>query len=162
MPQQMKLEFLKFTPGPKGQSQYPDNTGGFDLVSMPTDTVLNQGSNSGAQYSEVVFSIKGGTDVHELFLGLCGSNSIKSTSASYKSMLMFNSERQWRAERTYKEITFRHAVQGFDSGEDEGTVIVTCQYTNAKREAKSFDKSGKARPTVKTEIDLNKGKITTS
>jgi hypothetical protein len=161
-PGRIELEFLKFTPGPKGPSQYADNQGGFDLYNPPTDKVRNQGGNSGSSFNEVTFYIKGGRDVYETLFQCVGGNSVKTTSAQYKSLLMINNERQWRTDRTYKEITFYDCSEAPEGGEFEGGVMLICQYTEVDRNAKSFDKAGKAKPTVKTKIDLNRGKITAS
>jgi hypothetical protein len=158
----IKLEYLKFTPGPKGPSEYPDNKDGFDLYAAPTDTVTNQGGNIGSSFNEVVFMIKGGSDVYETLFGCTAGNNVKTTSATYKSMLIFNNDRKVRNERTYKEITFKSAVEGPEGGEFAGSVLLTCHYTHVKRAAKGYGKGGKAKPTVNTTIDLNQGKITAS
>ena len=155
------LIFLKMTPGPKGKSEYTDNQGGFDLWVAPTDTVANQGANIGGSVGTVIFTIKGGADVHETFLGATVGNSIKTTDVTYTNNLYFDNGRKNATKREYKEITFRGAEEVPQGGEFEGSVQLTFEYTYVKRSAISYKKNGQANPAVTTILDLRKGKIQT-
>jgi len=152
-----KLEFVKFTPGPKGDCEYTDFKDCYELHNPQVQIATSQGDGSGAFLPPLDFHIKLGEADAESFLNFCRNNNKKILSVQYTSTQVYDEERMKKRDITYSELTFRNVVHMPNVGEDTVTVMLTIEYNKAKGSVKQYKPDGKVDKTTQVDIDLRKG-----
>lgn len=153
----VSLEYAKFTPGPTGQSKYPDNQGGFDLVGSADVGTTNQGSGSGPAVYPIHLQVKGTKVDWSEFRKRVATNDKKPTRLVLTSKYLLSGNRESMEESTYEGIEFKNVLPNFSQGEQKGVIFLDMTYTKVTSQLKAFGPDGKALPSSKSMTDLEKG-----
>ena len=157
-----KLEFVKFSPGPKGHVEYTDFKDCYELNNHQVQLATSQGDGSGAYLPPLEFHIKLGEADAEQFLNTCRNNNKKIKSVKYTSTQVYDEERKKKRDIEYSELTFRNVVHMPNVGEDTVTVMLTIEYNKAKGTVTQYKPDGTVDKTTQVDIDLRKGQFTKS
>lgn len=157
-----KLEFVKFSPGPKGDVEYTDFTDYYELHNPQVQVAMSQGDGSGAYLPPLEFHIKLGDADAESFLNYCRNNNKKIKSVQYTSTQVYDEERKKKRDIEYSGLTFRNVVHMPNVGEDTMTVMLTIEYNKAKGSVTQYDENGDVAKMTPVDIDLLKGQFTKS
>jgi hypothetical protein len=153
------LEFVKFSPAPKGDCIYDDYKDAFVLQNPQVSVATSQGDGSGANLSPLDFQFKMGHVDAATFLKLCRDNDKTITSLKYTATQVYNKKREKKADVEYKGLTIKHATSMPIGGEDGVMVMLCIEYNMAKGKLTQYKPDGKVDKSFSIDIDLEKGKF---
>jgi hypothetical protein len=155
---QEKLDFVKFDPAPKGNVEYTDYKGYFQLINPQFDSVSAQGHGNGANYGPLNFSFNmGSVDAAEFLNLVRNNNKTKVKGLHYVSTKVFDEKREKRADVKYEVLTIQNATSAPSGGDDDVTVSMQIEWRKADGQIKQFKTDGKIDKSLKIKIDLDKG-----
>jgi hypothetical protein len=154
-----RLEFVKFSPAPKGDSEYDDYKEAFVLQNPQISVATSQGDGSGANLSPLELKFKMGDVDAATFVKLCRDNDKSITSLTYTSTQVYNKKREKKADVEYKGLTIRSATAIPVAGEDSALVMLSIEYNQAKGKLTQYKPDGKVDKSFQIDVDLVKGKF---
>jgi hypothetical protein len=153
------LEWAKFDPSPEGPSEYTKNLKGFDLIGEPTIGTVNQGAGSGVEVYPISIQAWGDKTHWVAFTKFNARNEKKTKKVTLTSGYMLDGKYVYTQKTTYEGLEVRNVVPNFSQGEQKGIIYLDLTYTKTDGDYKAYDATGKAKPTAKMKIDMNKGEF---
>jgi hypothetical protein len=154
-----RLEFVKFSPAPKGDCVYDDYKDAFILENPQVSVATSQGDGSGANLAPLELQFKMGHVDAATFVKLCRDNDKSITSLKYTSTQVYNKKREKKADVDYKGLTIKSATSIPIAGEDSTMVMLSIEYNEAKGKLTQYKPDGKVDKSFSIDIDLVKGKF---
>jgi hypothetical protein len=152
------LEFVKFDPAPKGNIEYSDYKGYFQLLNPQFESVSAQGHGSGARYAPLYYTFNMGAVDAKEFADLVRNNQkTKVKGLHYVSTKVYDDTRQKRADIKYETLTIMNVTTAPNTGDDGVQVSVAIEWSKADGKITQYKANGKIDKSSPVKVDMTKG-----